>query len=202
MPAIADFEVEIRPGRTKRPDPMQIKPLIRSLPSIAAAAALAGCAAPFTNSNTVLIPIAGGKTTEMSFNSRGPVLRSGGGVQLVTAGLFPAADRKHVDYVFEFSLKGGAAPKRVTIEDMTEDPTQVLVDDTAPRLNNGYWKATTPTLDPKDRGTIWLTQVDDSVRVFRFTVVLGDGTSVVLDQAAVYPGPLKAAIAKMAGLTP
>jgi len=91
--------------------------------------------------------------------------------------------------------------KRITIDDQGEDPPRLLVDDYDPKMSStGQWKLTTPVLDLKDSGLEWITQLDDTIRVYRFTVVLADGSKVVLRQPAMYPVIEKALIRKMLGI--
>ena len=74
-----------------------------------------------------------------------------------------------------------------------------LIEDSAPKLNKGEWRGAVTNLDLKDRRLGWMTSLDDSVRVIRFTVVLADGRTSVLDQAVSYPGLYKAVIRKALG---
>lgn len=163
-------------------------------------ALLAGCAMPMTSSNTYLVPMTNGETLTMSYNSQGVVKQSADGVTVVQADLMPAADKKTIHYAFEFAVKAGLAVREVTVQDMTDDPIQVLAHDTAPVLAKNHWKFSTPPLDPKAHGLEWLIQLDETIRVFRFTVILGDGTKVVLDQPAVEPVVIKQLIRKMLGI--
>jgi hypothetical protein len=176
---------------------MQLPPRFFQLAPIALAASLAGCAVPMTSSNSYIVPLANGDKMEMSVVAGGIALQSGGGIHIVQASLAPMADKKHVAYVFEVTVKDGLVLKHVTVEDMTEDPVRVLADDPGPRVTAGHWKFTTPALDPKDPGTVWITQLDDTIRVFRFTLTLADGHQVVLKQPSMYPIVLKSIIRKM-----
>jgi hypothetical protein len=119
---------------------------------------------------------------------------------MVLAALNPSTDKKHVVYNFEMAVKSGLVPRRIQIEDQTEDPVHTIVDDAAPHLDGGRWKLTTTVLDPKDAGNEWITQLDDSIRVFRVTVTLADGTTVVLRQPALFPVYEKQLIRVMLGI--
>ena len=46
----------------------------------------------------------------------------------------------------------------------------------------------------------WLTQLDDSIRVYRFTVTRPDGTQAVLKQPQMFPIFMKQLIRAMLGL--
>ncbi len=179
---------------------MHIPTPLRAAALLGLVAVLAGCAVPMTSSNTFLVPMTNGETLTMSYNSQGVVKQSAGGVTVVQADLMPSADKKRISYVFEFMVKGSLEVREVMVQDMTDDPIQVLAHDAAPVLAKNHWKFTTPALDPKAHGMEWLIQLDETIRVFRFTVTLGDGTKVVLDQPAVEPVIIKQLIRKMLGI--
>ncbi len=179
---------------------MQLLSRFSWLAAIALGASLAGCVVPMTSSNTYQVPLANGEKMEMSVVNGGIGKVSGDGIRVVQNELNPMADKKHVAYVFEIAVKEGLVPRHVTIEDMTEDPVRVIVDDPAPKVVAGHWKFTTAALDPKQPGTEWIIQLDDTIRVFRFTVTLADGSQVVLKQPAMYPIVLKSIIRKMADM--
>jgi hypothetical protein len=65
-----------------------------------------------------------------------------------------------------------------------------LVDDQHPVLNKeGIW---TTTIGPIDADKIpWLIEIENSIRIFRFTIVTSDGRTLLLYQAASYPAAIK-----------
>lgn len=183
-------------------------PKVFLLPLLAAVTALGalltGCDTPFAVSNTtILVPIAGGEKVEVTYGRAGPVMVLKNGVQIETSILDLSKDKKHLVYVFKFLVKNGATPRRVLVADLTDDPAELIVDDHAPQLTNGHWVAERVDRDPRGDPTLaWLGTVDDSMRIYRFTVTLADGTVVVLDQPVSYPGYLKGAIRKASGVDP
>jgi hypothetical protein len=176
--------------------------LFRSLGVVLLLAPLAGCVVPMTSSNTYMVPLSNGETMEMSIKNGGLTLADQDGIRIVEAGaLNPSATKKEIVCTFQLIVKSGHAPKRILIEDMTEDPVRVVVDDPAPKLDAAnHWKLTTPVLDAKDPIFAWLTQLDDTIRVYRFTVTLADGSQVVLKQPQMYPVFMKQLIRKMLGM--
>jgi hypothetical protein len=179
---------------------MYIPTPVRGAVLLGLAAVLAGCAVPMTSSNTFLVPLSNGETLTMSYNSKGVIKQSGHGVEVIQADLMPTPDKKHITYEFEFMVKSGLGVKDVLIQDMTDEPIAILAHDSNPQLVKDHWKFITPALDPKSHGLEWLIQLDETIRVFRFTVTLNDGTQVVLDQPAVEPVIIKQLIRKMLGI--
>jgi hypothetical protein len=179
---------------------MQFPPLLR-LPGLALLLLpLAGCTVPMTSSNTYLVPMANGEKMEMSIKNGALAMAESDGIRIVQVALNPSADKKQVVYTFELAAKSGVVPKHITVEDLTEDPVRTLADDPSPQLAAGHWKLTTPVLDQKDPTFEWLVQLDDTIRVYRFTVTLADGSAVVLKQPALFPVFEKQMIRKMLGL--
>jgi hypothetical protein len=175
------------------------------LPCWAAATALgailAGCDTPFAVSNTtILVPIAGGQKVEVTYGKNGPEMARKDGVQMEAASMDLSADKKHLVYLFKIAFKNGVVPQRLTIEDLTDDPAQTVVEDGAPSLKDGHWVAVRVDRGPNDPTLAWIKTVDDSMRIYRTTVTLADGSQVVLDQPVSYPAYLKAAIRKAVGL--
>lgn len=161
---------------------------------------LAGCAVPMTSSNTYLVPVANGETMEMSIKNGGLTLAEQDGVHILQVALNPTADKKHIIYTFELSVKNGMVPTHILVEDMTETPVRVAADDAAPKLVANHWKLNTPELDPKDPLFEWLIQLDDSIRVYRFTVTLADGRQIILKQPQMFPVYMKQLIRAMLGI--
>jgi hypothetical protein len=150
---------------------------------------------------TVLVPIAGGQTARMTFGSQGPILEENADFRMATMPtLAPSADKKHVDYDFKVAFKGAAVPRRVQVEDISEDPVLTLIEDDAPQLKDRLWHGQILRMDMKDKRLGWLTSLDDTVRVLRFSVTYPDGRVSALDQAVSYPGLLKQLIRRTLGL--
>jgi len=174
-------------------------PLIR-LGLVLLFAAMAGCAVPMTSSNTYMVPLANGENMEMSIKNGGLAMVDKDGIGITQVALDPSADKKHVVYTFGVAAKSGLLVKHILVEDMTDDPIRVVEDDPAPKLVDGKWKKSTEFLDATDPVFIWLVQLDDSIRVYRFTVTLADGKQIVLKQPAMFPVYMKQLIRLMLGI--
>jgi len=169
--------------------------------AIALGGLLAGCDTPFAVSDTtILVPIAGGEKVEVTYGKNGPVMEEKDGVRMEAATMDLSADKKHLVYLFKIAFKNGVVPRRVTISDLTDDPAQTVVEDDAPVLKDGHWLAPRIDRGPNDPTLDWVKTVDDSMRIYRMTVVLADGSQVVLNQPVSFPGFLKTAIRKTIGL--
>jgi len=179
---------------------MQRNPPLIRLGPVLLFAAMAGCAVPMTSSNTYMVPLANGENMEMSIKNGGLAMVEQDGIRISQVALDPSADKKHVVYTFGLIAKSGLAVKHITVEDMTDDPVRIVEDDPAPKLVDGKWKVSTPILDATDPVFIWLIQLDDSIRVYRFTVTLADGKQVVLKQPAMFPVFLKQLMRVMLGI--
>jgi hypothetical protein len=179
---------------------MQRPNLFRRIGLVVLLLPLAACSVPMTSSNTYLVPIANGETMEISIKNGGLVLAEQDGIHILQVALNPSSNKKDVVYTFEFSAKNGLVPTHVLIEDLTETPIKVVADDPAPKLKDGHWKLDTPVLDPKDPTFEWLVQLDDTIRVYRFTITLADGRQVVLRQPQMFPVFMKQLIRVMTGI--
>jgi len=102
--------------------------------------------------------------------------------------------------VFSLYSKKGTLPRRVTVEDVAGSAAELFVDDRHPKFIVNPLKPSSetktwvwqmgPLVRTRWRPT-WLHDPDESVRVYRFTVVTGDGREVVLNQGMSYPAPVK-----------
>jgi hypothetical protein len=168
----------------------------RLLLLLAAAAALAGC----NGGEPFLVPIAGGGRAEVAYTKHGMVMSENDDLRIDQAQVLVTKDHKHLIYLFALTAKSGFVPKRVEIEDVTEDPVQVLCVDDHPRLVRGLWRNPDKLWDLGDPAIKWLYTVDNSIRVYRFIVTGADGQTTTLDQAQIYPAGIKAAFRYVLGL--
>ena len=64
-------------------------------------------------------------------------------------------------------------PARITIEDVTEAPDTSDLEDKDPKVvKDNLWGAVSSPVSPHDEHVNWLLTLDNSVRVYRFTVKL------------------------------
>lgn len=149
---------------------------------------------------TAILPISGGQTIEMEFNSRGPVNAGDGDYKVVVAGCRTNPKLKEIRYAFGFVATGGGQPRRVQIDDVTEPQAVFIMDDTKPILDQGRWRGETKPFPATDSRFDWLVQIVNSTRIFRFTITDSEGRDHVLYQGAFYPVFYKQAIARALGL--
>lgn len=88
---------------------------------------------------------------------------------------------KTLAFTFVVQFQPGSTPARITIEDVTEAPILPIFEDRSPKIvKNNLWGAVSSPVLPHDEHVNWLMTLDNSVRVYRFTVLLTDGTRHVV----------------------
>jgi hypothetical protein len=88
---------------------------------------------------------------------------------------------KTLAFTFVVQFKEGSKPARISIEDVTEAPILPIFEDKSPKIvKNNLWGAVSSPVLPHDEHVNWLMTLDNSVRVYRFTVRLADGTTHVV----------------------
>jgi hypothetical protein len=103
---------------------------------------------------------------------------------------------KRMEIRFDAGFTKGFKPKSIVVRDISEAPIMTLVDDRAPTLDGYVWKGKTVPLGPSDDFIKFMTNIDNSIRVYRFTVTLTDGSVHVLTVPIMVPGFLKESIIK------
>jgi hypothetical protein len=107
---------------------------------------------------------------------------------------------KRLALIFEVVFHGGAKPKSIVITDVTESPILQVFGDYSPKLlANGHLLGATEPLSPSNGLLKFLTNIDNSIRLYRFTVKLEDGTTHVLNVPILVPGFYKEFMLKEAG---
>jgi hypothetical protein len=162
------------------------------LPVVATLALLSGCLAPGMGGLSMAPTIAGGQRVRVDFDSHGIVFVEDDHVRIRRALLVPHLKEKYFAYEFSFQAKPGHAqpPRSVKIDDVTDDDILSYVDDEHPVLNQeGIWTTIKSPIDPASLP--WLIEIENSMRIFRFTIVMADGGTLVLYQGASYPAVIK-----------
>lgn len=138
--------------------------------------------------------IAGGQRIEVPITSAGPEHAHAGGLTVTTAQFFVNPRDPRVFLAFAFRNESGQALRSVRVEDVADAAPVLVVEDLAPKMAGGEWRGLTPALTSFGPPIEWIRYLDASNRVYRFTVTLADGRTVVLNQLAVFPGWMKAGV--------
>jgi hypothetical protein len=159
--------------------------------------ALLGCAA---SRLTVKLPISGGEYVPIQF-SRGAALHAeNDDLRVVDAVFMVDAASKRALYFAGIIVKDGRPPRSVKVEDVTDDQPVTFVEDDHPRLADKEWKCTSDPFVPDQNTAAWLSQIEDTIRMYRFTVVTADGRTEVLYEAHGYTAVVKTAMRQQLGL--
>jgi hypothetical protein len=165
--------------------------------------ALPGCQMAQYGTFTREVPLAGGQTEQVQFVHGLAVTAENEDFRVGVAGLRPAG--QNIFLLFSIYSKRDALPRRVKVEDVSENGAEVFVDDlhpgflADPNSPGGVtrtWAWQKGPLIATDWRPTWFHDPDESVRLYRFTIVTSDGREEVLDQAMSYPASVKKFILK------
>ena len=99
---------------------------------------------------------------------------------------------KAITFTFVVGFAEGSEPASILVEDFTEQPVITIFDDPkAHTVKDHLWGAVTRPYDPHDEHVKWILNLDNNVRVYRFTVKLRDGTTHVLLKPIFVPAQMK-----------
>ncbi len=168
---------------------------------VAVLSGLAGCASA-GGEYTYVTRISTGERMKFPLTYGRPELATSGTIKIRAAGLSrpPGEGVKKVTYDFVFEDKSGAVPKAVKIEDVSEKTPLPILEDLNPKLKDNFWTGTSKAMDADDPLLSWVPYLDNSFRVFRFTITAADGHETVLYQGWSVPGFVKAGVRMALGL--
>jgi hypothetical protein len=155
------------------------------------------------------IDVVGGETVQVDFSRTGPVMAENDDVRIIIASIVPLDG--HLIQLFSFTEKRGKLPRSVKVEDATAESPETFVDDQnpqfdpvarAPKTNTPIWKWSSGPLDKIGWNSPWLHDPDETLRVYRFTIVTSDGRKLVMDQVTPYAAFVKTHILKELGPEP
>jgi hypothetical protein len=149
---------------------------------------LAGCA---SQAPSVKLRIAGGEKITVDLGRGGVVGGENKDVKIEAAGIVPNATSKQVVFFFGVVFKTGGVPKSVKVEDVTEDAAVPMIEDSHPKLAGKAWRWSSPPVSPDNISLRWIHEIDESFRVYRFTIVLSDDRQIVVHHAVFYPAFVK-----------
>jgi hypothetical protein len=133
---------------------------------------LAGCGGAVS----LQIPISGATTASIDFAKGMPLHAENDDIRIEKALLDIDFKSKqaHYDFVFR-QLNKGDQPTYVKVEDVTDDTSQTLVEDRQPVLKDERWSGRTPVMTPDESNAKWLFELENSIRVYRFTILTARG---------------------------
>lgn len=141
------------------------------------------------------ITILGGEKIKAEFQGSMPLPAEKDGIRIEAAAFMVGGG--NLIYAFGFTTKKGL--KKVVVEDVTNKTATVLVEDSTPKLESGYWKGEATPLPLSKSGVPWVYAQGDTSMVFRFFVTLDGATEpVVLHQPAVFAGAVKKQLQQLA----
>ena len=184
-----------------RDDTLAYFPLARLLVLSILVTPLLFCSGCASSSPRLSIPIAGGQS--VSLVRRGPGFKPAENdrVVITDAGLQTVSldGNYYVRWSFSIRPKQAAELSAIRIEDVSDPVPLLLVNDVAPQQNGGKWTENAGLMELSSTSARWLSEPNQTVRVFRFTINEVDGRSYVLYQGVLYSPAAKNAIRAMVG---
>lgn len=148
--------------------------------------------------------ISTGEKLRLPLEKGGPAPAKQGTISVLYAGFIPGPDPANKGLLYRFVLeeKNGVAFRSVRVDDVSDESAVLLVEDDQPKLDptKQQWVGTSRVFKGDEPSLVWLTYVDDSMRVYRFTIVTGDGRTVVMYQGQMAPGWLKPRLRPLIGM--
>jgi hypothetical protein len=162
---------------------------------------LVGCATKSESKTLRTFKIAGNKAVDLPVTKDGAILPTeNSDIRIEVTGYLIDAENRELVYTFGFREKKKAAPRSVVVEDVSGDTSEVLVADLAPELDsNGSWKGNSIPRRRFDPSLGWATDLGDTIKVFRFTIILADGRPFILHQASIWSGAAKQFVREILG---
>jgi hypothetical protein len=180
------------------------KPLIAALSL--SALCLAGCV--MQPDVAMSVTTADGQKIEVPFSGAPPPTTDGVvTVEQLQFAPWDVDQQQHKATTLAFSFiirfKPGSEPARILIEDDTELPILTLFESRNPRIvKDNLWAGLSRPFSPSDEHVNWVLNLDNSVRVYRVTVTLKDGTTHVLLKPVLVPAAMKSFMQKRLETTP
>jgi len=157
--------------------------------------ALAGCTgvADFNYITTV----SGGERIEVPITRGMPAPGRADGLTVTTAMFFVHPAGRKPSLAFEFVSDRPREIKSVRIEDVSESVPVLVLEDPEAKLTGQRWRGITAPFTSVTPPVEWLAYLDDTNRVYRFTVIDADGRRIVMHQLARFPGWMKGGIRQL-----
>ncbi len=104
--------------------------------------------------------------------------------------------------LFQVEFQKGLKPVLATVDDVSDEPIlNVLTVKDPPLTDKNHWNAASPPHNPADEYAKWMLTLDTTIKVYRFTVKLSDGTTHVLYYPVYVPGMMKNVMRAQMGVT-
>ncbi len=160
---------------------------------------IAGCATEQVM--TGKFHLADGQTLEMDFVNGVPPAAKNDEIEINSAGFFANPATKNLIFAFKFREKKEREVKSVKVEDVTDPQSKLLVEDNKPELDAAHdWKGVSKFVTVDDPYVKWIMYIDNTVRVFKFTIVTKDDRQFVMYQAASFPPFYKEMVRRSLGM--
>jgi len=180
-----------RPMRTKLISPRFLVPLLLAL-------GLAGCSTEITYTT---------KTSDgqkVTFTLINGIANHGSaeGLESSVPKLDPLPDRNEHKVVYHAAVmdQSGAGIRSIKVEDVSDEKACVLIEDDHPVLKDKkFWFGASPAYTIDDEQTKWLTYIDQSFKVYRYTITRPDGHTIVLHEGIMIPAYIKTMIRSSLG---
>jgi hypothetical protein len=218
LPVTVDAQRSGCPQRPFTPEPIMKLPLFSFVPSfsksagglcairaaggllvLAGALMLGGCA---TGDYAYVSTISTGERIQIPLERGSPTMAKKGTLTVRNAALIPNIVSKNKELQFLFALiDSGTVPlKSVRVEDVTDEHALLMAEDLEPKVVNHQWSTTSRMFTAGEPALAWVAHLDNSMRIYRFTVVKSDGSTTVLDQGWLVPGWAKVPMRSALGL--
>jgi hypothetical protein len=104
--------------------------------------------------------------------------------------------------LFQLEFHKGQKPVLITVDDVSDEPIlNVLTVKDPPLTDQNHWNAASPPHNPADEYAKWMLTLDTTIKVYRFTVKLNNGTTHVLYYPVYVPGMMKNVMRAQMGVT-
>ncbi len=88
--------------------------------------------------------------------------------------------------------QSGKGVRSIKLEDVSDEKSFVLIEENNPQLKNMVWIGTSQHFGIDDEPIKWISYLDQSFRVYRYTITRPDGHQVVLYEGVMIPAFAKA----------
>ena len=165
--------------------------------AIAMLAFVAGCATSEYNYTTT---IADGQRLTFLVRNGSVERAEAGGIRTIAPRILPVKGQQQLQFFFAFEMSKPGAVRSVKVEDYSADSPILMVNDEKPEIVNNRWAKESAPVDAASRALDWVTYLDNSFRVYRYTVTFTDGHVVTVNQGCSIPAFAKAFLRHMLGL--